>query len=239
MPNSLPALFCTLILYVLCPTVQSQPADVSSAITPSTRLDGYKLIPGSSTKQLTFTVKNAADNKKAGALTEEMQHSPNIILASPYRYFSDEPNSNSGWYIEYAFSTFSVSRQELGEDNSGNLLDMGTRVSGEYLYMTPVFFYEFLPGGDTARKNESLKMGAGVGIGYQRIKGDIYLTEQLPVRRLNVDINKPGYAISVFFEYTINNYMLRARGNTPITTHGETQFNVYEFGLDIGYVISL
>lgn len=212
--------------------------------------NGFRMFVGTSTKQVTFTVQDKKTLRKQGALTEEMQTSPSIHFETPYYYFNNDPASKTGWYIELGYSSFAVSKQEIGDENSDVLVDMGTSVTGRYLYLTPVAFYNFgdlnikqgcgLSLSTTDACGQSFKFGIGIGIGYLQAKGDIILTETPGQERVSIDTNEIGSTIVVLMEYRLNNWMLRARGNFPTAVDEvtQTEHEIYEFAMDVGLAIT-
>jgi hypothetical protein len=154
------------ILIILC--ICSRPLLGHADQTTFSFLEGTTLNFGIAIKQLDFDVSDSDESDFNGTLTEGMYTTFFLSLGSPYRYFSE--SSNFGFYFEFGLSNFKMDSQEVGSDE----VDLGTSARGNYIYITPLVFYNF---GDKNPKKHSLKLGLGVGIGYLKSEGDIVFTD--------------------------------------------------------------
>ena len=133
--------------------------------------------------------------------------------SAPYITFIAFPNQISGglyWNVKYGYRSFEKNKQkfDLAEDASrgGNNSflkegDLGTRNSAEIYYFIPSLYYHFF-----RESAVSLMIGLGYGLGYAKIKGDLYITDSYAKSNLDEDChdyllnNKSHENISQFCE---------------------------------------
>ena len=196
---------------------------------------GYTLTLGAAYKTVYFAVSERGSNITQGTLTNDGQITPSIIVKTPFYYFSDSPSASLGWFVEYGYSSFEVNKQAVGEYL--NEIDMGTSVTGKYLYVVPVLFYNW---GDAYIKNGrglSLKLGLGPGLGYLQAKGNIVLTETTNETE-DVNFSAFGGAIAIVLDFRANNFLMRVSSNGPSPSHGNRVYSVHEEIFEIGYTFT-
>lgn len=185
---------------------------------------GFRLALGVSSKSLDFDVYEKGKGDPAGTLTESRYNALFLSFGSPYRFFAD---SNLGYYWEYGFSSFRMTRQVVGSNEAE--VDLGTSVHGRYVYGTPVLFYRF---GDD---RHGLILGAGVGLGYLKARGSIVLTEVSGQPRHDVDVSGVDWAYGILIDYRYRGFIVRARGFGPSLTRGGFEYDIFDYSLDVGY----
>jgi hypothetical protein len=114
--------------------------------------------------------------------------------SAPYITFIAFPNQISGglyWNVKYGYRSFVKNKQnyELTEDSSrgGNnsfakVGDLGIKNSAEIYYFIPSLYYHFL-----RNSAISLMIGLGYGLGYAKIKGDLYISDSYVKSNLDED----------------------------------------------------
>lgn len=196
---------------------------------------GYNLTVGLAVKTVYFTVSERGSNIELGTLTNQAQITPSLLFATPFYYFTDPQRSAFGWYLESGYSSFKADRQVVGADLKE--VDMGTSVEGEYLYITPVVFYNWGDPYVTAEHGVAFKFGIGVGLGYLQARGNIVLTESTnQVEPVNVD--KYGGAVSVILDLHIQNIVMRIVTGGPSPSSGNRVYTLQEQYFALGYNFS-
>ena len=213
-------LFAAIILVLLPFPIKAEDDD--------SLLAGYSFTVGASAKELTLNYyRSADDSDPAGIMTGGLYYTYLLRASSP---FTLRENSRWGYYFETGFSNYSLSKQNVGEEE----LDLGTSVSGTYWYITPVGFYLYgpVPG---EKKELSILTGIGVGIGYLKAKGSMKLTEDGSNQLHNVDKDEIDIAVSVLIEAYYGHWVSRIYGGGPYTESRQDAYNIVNFSWDVGY----
>lgn len=115
---------------------------------------------------------------------------------------------------------------------------MGTSVNGSYFFAAPVFFYNFSDRTTRNGKGHAFKFGVGVGLGYLRANGNIILTEDHSQRLLNINVDEFAHSINVLMDYQYGNFIIRARGGGPRVDDGPIEYSIFEFAMDMRYIVT-
>ncbi len=193
---------------------------------------GFNLTVGASYKKVTFEVSERGSNIKQGALTDDGQLTPSLILDTPFYYFTDPGKSAFGWFVEGGYSSFEVNKQAVGKYSEE--VDMGTSVSGKYFYLVPVIFYNWGDAYIEDGNGVSFKVGLGPGIGYLQARGNIVLTETTNETE-TVNFSEFGGAIVTLLDFRAGNFLMRYRIGGPSPSTGNRVYTVYEESFEIGY----
>lgn len=191
----------------------------------------YTLTVGVSAKEMDFDYyRHSGDSSPSGTMTEGMYFTYLLRAGSPYVLIEGQ---KVGYYFETGISDFSMSKQNVGDEET----DLGTSVAGRFWYVMPVGFYVFgpLPGN---KKELSVLAGAGIGIGYLDAKGDMLLTEDGSNELHQVDTNGVDIAVSVLIEAHYNKWVSRIYGGGPLLDVGESTYSLFDFVWDFGYTHS-
>ncbi|MDH3975428.1 MAG: hypothetical protein OEV42_14205 [Deltaproteobacteria bacterium] len=130
---------------------------------------------------------------------EELE--PALSVKSLNNYIA---NSSFGYFVEFGIESYSLSGS--GEDNTG--------IDGEYLYLTPTVFYDFLK---NSSGDHSFKIGAGFGLGYMSAEGRVMVEGPgLPIK--TIDGKDFGTSIGLMLEYKYKNWVFQAKEYTPGAT---------------------
>lgn len=191
---------------------------------------GYKLTIGLTVKETDFDYYRNSDTDPdpAGSMTEGMYPTWLLRLGSPYHFFS---GSRWGYYIETGLSNFSMSKQNVGDEEK----DLGTSVHGRFVYVAPVLVYLFGPP-PKGRDEWSFITGVGVGAGYISARGDMILTEDGSNEHIDVNVDGVDFAGGLLLEAHYGNWVSRIYGGGPFIDVGANTFSVFEFSWDFGYV---
>ncbi|MGA1871054.1 MAG: hypothetical protein ACMUJM_21175 [bacterium] len=191
--------FSTILYSVILPT--SLKAEDDAAL-------GYTLTIGVAAKQLDFDYyRPEDDNDPAGSMTEGMYFTYLFRAGSPYNL---SENKKWGYYFETGFSKFSMSKQNVGDEEK----NLGTSVKGHFWYVTPIGFYLFGPV-PSNKKEISLLAGIGIGAGYIDAKGDMILTEYGSNELHKVNHRGFDLAVSILLEAHYGKWMTRIYGGGP------------------------
>ena len=192
---------------------------------------GYTVNVGVASKQLDLDVYDAGNVDYNGSLTEGSYVGLHLSVNSPYNFFSK--NGNLGYYYEYSLGSFKMELQNTttGEEN------LGSSASGNYVYFTPVVFYNI---GDNIKlkKKDAFLVGMGIGLGYLQASGDIYFTETTN-ELFDIDVNGFDVSITILMEYQHNDWFVRVQDSGPDISSGNYEYTISDFSLLVGYSIRL
>lgn len=205
-------------------------ADINSI--PSSPKKLFFIDYGISATQQSLDVYSVDSINPLGTLTSNMYIYPRFNIGINDIYFK---NSNFGYYFVFRALPFRMKKQEL---NNLKEVNLGTSASGYFLNITPVFFYHY---GARTYKNvsdRSFKIGAGIGIGYLRAKGDIILTNTTPQQYHKFNIKSDGTSLGggVMMEYRWGEWLLRAYGGGPSVTEGPYEYDLFDFSMYFGHI---
>ena len=131
---------------------------------------------------------------------------PALSVKSMNRYFT---NSSFGYFIESGIESYSLHRNVLSGSEA-----VKTRLDGQYFYLTPTVFYDFIKG---SPGHKSFKIGAGFGMGYLTADGKVKIEGPgLPIR--NIDGKSFGTSFGLMLEYSYENWVFIAKEYTPGAT---------------------
>ncbi|MDH5389316.1 MAG: hypothetical protein OEY06_12835 [Gammaproteobacteria bacterium] len=201
-------------------------------------LQGYRIDLGLSVKDAQFNVRDNANSNGAGDLailgtmTDDAQATLLLSLGSPYTYFND---SEFGYYFEFGASSYNMDTQLVSVNGIKTEEKLGTSVSGKYLYLTPVLFFNFGDKYLKLNKHHSLKLGLGAGIGYLEAHGDIIFTNSPLQEHHVVDIDTLGLSIAMLIDYRYNQWLLRLSLAAPGTEKNNLSYEMTDAALNIGY----
>ncbi|MDH5178382.1 MAG: hypothetical protein OEZ39_17960 [Gammaproteobacteria bacterium] len=154
------------------------------------------------------------------------------------------PTSNFGYQFSFNIDSFNINHQLL---NDGQFVNLNTSVKGEYIYITPVLFYNFGDKQITDGQGEYFRIGLGFGAGYLKASGSMYMTERNAATPTKIDINETTQSISFLLEYRYADYIARFTAGGPKTrprlielTFPEfalAEYTAFDIALSLGYVI--
>ena len=194
-------------------------------------LNGYTLTLGFAMKELSFDYyRSDNDIFPAGSMTEGMYPTYFFRAGSPYVL---SENKKWGFYFEAGFSNFSMSKQNVGNDE----IDLGTSVDGNYWYITPIGFYLF---GPVPKNKDELSVitGIGLGPGYVSARGNMILTEDGSNELLKVDTQGVDLAVSILIEARYGKWVSRIYGGGPFLTSNSSTYSAFDFTWDFGYIFT-
>lgn len=146
-----------------------------------------------------------------------------LSVKSMDSYFT---NSSFGYYIEFGMDSYAFNRNVLS--GSG---EVNTRLEGRYWHLTPTVFYDFFkrsPG------DWSIKIGAGLGIGYITADGLVMIEGPgLPIKA--IDGNDFDTSIGIILKFTYKHWVFLAKEYTPSAKIDGVDFKIELPTFIVGY----
>lgn len=156
-------------------------------------------------------------------MTSDKDLKPALSVKSMNMYFT---NSSFGYFIESGIESYSLHRNVY----PGSVA-VKTRLEGQYLYLTPTAFYDFIKGNPG---HESFKIGVGLGIGYLTADGKVMINgPEIDIR--TIDGKNFGTSIGLILEYTYENWVFIAKEYTPGATIDGIDFIIELPTFMVGY----
>ena len=219
-----------LLLFIITPKVSW------SDEPPADYLSSYRFTVGVSAYAGEFSVgpfSAFSDNTSPafGTLTEDFSYTPYVSLGSPYKFLGE---TNFAVLMEYDFTSFSLNKQDV----DGKDIDLGTSVSGYSAFVTPNITMSLMGRQPYGKYKQSLIIGSGLGLGYLRATGDIIYTETT-LERKDINISSLAYALSVFGDYRIGNFVSRITLSMTGVPRGDIEYRYTGYALSIGYIFDL
>lgn len=177
---------------------------------------------GLSVRQLSLDVYEKGSTDPEGTLTDDYRVTPVLGLESGNAYFSE---TNLGYKIAFNLGWFEMSTQEVNLED----VNLDTSAKGYYLYAMPVGFYDFFKD----KRDSSLLIGFGFGLGYLNASGDIIFTGSSPQTRHEFDISELTYSYGLFLEYDINSWSFSISLFGPEVSYGAYEYNLFDFGMTV------
>jgi hypothetical protein len=151
-----------------------------------------------------------------------------LSVGTPYHYFGE---TNMGYNLMWNVSSFHMNKQEVSGEND----DLGTSVTGNFMYLSPTLFYNFGDKRTSGSTGTSLKICLGAGVGYLRADGDIILTETPSRERLTVDVDAFSWAYGVSFDLRMGRLFMKLAGAGPEVNKGGHMYILNDISYTIGY----
>ena len=136
-------------------------------------------------------------------------------------------NSRFGYNIVSMVSSFKLAHQE---NSNGDLVNLGTGVSGTFGYIFPMVFYLA-----TLGDNAFFKLGVGVGVGFADFNGNVTLSDGT-TSNISHNINKPVPVIGFSAEIRWGRMILSFSDNGPGFSKGDFEFFVSDASLNFGII---
>lgn len=145
--------------------------------------------------------------------------------------------------IEAGYSEFELDKQFV----DGAKTDLGTSIEGKHVYIMPQLLYNTSEIGVHPNKENGLRVGGGLGIGFLQASGSAIYTDPKTQSSANpdeihtIDINSAGLSMKLFLEYryyglfigTHFKYILaNDDGNN---TNSDYFYSLYDVGMSLGY----
>ena len=140
-------------------------------------------------------------------------------------------NPNFGYSFMFNVSSFDADRQETTVDV---FEDLGTRASGQFIYVVPVFFYQW---GESRYLGQYTRIGVGVGLGISRFDGDIVLDGPSGLETVSLSNTRTELkaASGLFIESRWNHWGIRVSVAGPTIEDDIYKIQVEDVAVNLGY----
>ena len=140
-------------------------------------------------------------------------------------------NPNMGYSFMFNISSFDADRQETSVDV---FEDLGTRASGQFIYVVPAFFYQW---GESRYEGKYTRIGIGLGLGISRFNGDIILDgpsgpETVSLANTRTELKA---ASGLFIESRWNHWGIRISVAGPTIEDDIYKIQVEDVAVNLGY----
>lgn len=195
------------------------------------RPDHSNLLLGFSAKSLDYDYYRPADAiDPAGTMTSDFSLFPLFRIQLPYQM---KGKRQWGWYTEFEAKPFELSEQLVDDQ----VVDLDTAVEGWFWHVTPVVFYRWQISKNTEVFH--ILQGLGVGLGYQRVSGNMKLTEDLSNDLVQIDSDGFDLSVSVITEFQYQHWLARVYAGGPILDQKDSSTSVFDISLELAYRIPL
>lgn len=136
-----------------------------------------------------------------------------------------------GYTFSFNLSSFDADQQEIDKDV---FEDIGTRVSGSFIYVVPTVFYEW---GNYHKTGRFTRLGFGLGLGFTKFNGDIILTESIDQERLDLSskASRLRVASGIILETRWNHWGLSLSVAGPSFENDSYEVQVQDTAIHLGY----
>ncbi|MDH3974619.1 MAG: hypothetical protein OEV42_10115 [Deltaproteobacteria bacterium] len=183
---------------------------------------------GVSTKWVHLKGKERSTGYEVVDMTGDTDQGLVLAVKSMDNYFA---NSSFGYFIELGIDSYAVDRNVT----SGSEV-VHTKLEGYYLYLTPTLFYSLFKGNPN---DWSLKMGAGLGIGYITADGLVKMDEGPGLPARSIDGKDHDISFGIIMEYTYKNWVIQAKEYTPGATIDGIDFKIELPSVIVAYKFDL
>lgn len=191
-------------------------------------VNGATLTLGAGVRQSGIKVIRTSDRAE-GTIVQRNDEAYFISYSTRPSYFKTAPHA--GYTLSFNLSSFDADQQEIDKDIYE---DIGTRVSGSFIYVVPTVFYEW---GYYRKTGRFTRLGLGVGLGFTRFQGDIILTESSDQQRLDLDseASKLRVASGIILETRWNHWGLHLSVAGPGFENDGYEIQVQDTAIHLGY----
>lgn len=191
-------------------------------------IDGASLRLGIGTRQSGLEVVRKSDGA-AGKLVQRDEKAYFLTYNLKPRFLDSNPNL--GYNFLFNLSSFNANLQETSKNVYE---DIGTRTSGEFIYVVPTFFYQW---GEYRYDGKYARIGIGLGLGLMRFDGNVALTGpsgqetiSLANRHTNLRV-----ASSFMLEGRWNHWGIVVSAAGPTLETDEYQIQIEDVAINLGY----
>ena len=191
-------------------------------------IDGASLRLGVGTRQAGLKVIRKSDDAE-GKVVQRDEEAYFINYSTKPAFLKSSPNF--GYTFMFNLSSFNANQQETSKDVYE---DLGTRASGEFIYVVPTAFYQW---GEHRYEGKYTRIGIGLGLGLMRYNGDIILDGPSGQETLTLSDSSTNLKIA-------SSFMLESRWNhwgIMLSVAGPTLENdlytiqIEDFAVNLGY----
>ncbi|MCW8956012.1 MAG: hypothetical protein OQL09_03950 [Gammaproteobacteria bacterium] len=191
-------------------------------------VNGATLTIGAGVRQSGIKVIRTSDRAE-GTVVQRNDEAYFLSYSTRPTYFRTAPNA--GYTFSFNLSSFDADQQEIDKDV---FEDIGTRVSGSFVYVVPTVFYEW---GNYHNTGRFTRLGFGLGLGFTQFNGDIILTESTDQQRLDLssEASKLRVASSFILETRWNHWGLSLSVAGPSFATNDYEIQVQDTAIHLGY----
>jgi len=191
-------------------------------------IDGASLRLGLGVRQAGLKVTRKSDGAE-GKVVQRDEEAYFITYSTKPGFLKSSPSV--GYTFMFNLSSFDADQQETSKDVYE---DLGTRASGEFLYVVPTVFYQW---GESRYEGKYTRIGIGVGLGLTRFNGEVLLSG--PSGNETVSLSdtrtKLKAATSFILESRWNHWGIRLSVAGPTQETEEYNIQVEDVALNLGY----
>lgn len=133
-------------------------------------LEGAHVTVGLAWQNLVVNVKESDTNRKLGEVRDSANPSPSISFDLRPSYILE---SKWGWGIGFNYGDAYALEQRITRSGKNEDVDLGSYMTSTMITVTPNTFYQF----GEQYGDEYFRIGAGLALGYAKVRGNVYLTE--------------------------------------------------------------
>ena len=191
-------------------------------------VNGATLTIGAGVRQSGIKVIRTSDRAE-GTIVQRNEEAYFISYSTRPTYLKKLPNV--GYTFSFNLSSFDADQQEIDKDVYE---DIGTRVSGSFIYVVPTVFYEW---GNYLKTGRFTRLGFGLGLGFTKFNGDIILTESIDQPRIDAssEASELRIASSFILETRWNHWGLSLSVAGPGFVNDEYEIQVQDTAIHLGY----
>lgn len=191
-------------------------------------VNGATLTIGAGVRQSGIKVIRTSD-KAEGTIVQRNDKAYFISYSTRPTYFRTAPHA--GYTFSFNLSSFDADQQEIDKDVYE---DIGTSVSGSFIYVVPTVFYEW---GNYQKTGRFTRLGFGVGLGFTKFSGDIILTESTDQQRLDLssEASELRIASGIILETRWNHWGLSLSVAGPSFETDDYEIQVQDTAIHLGY----
>lgn len=191
-------------------------------------IDGASVTPGVGFRQAGLKVTRLSDGAEGKIVQRDDEA---YFLSYSTRPWYSEKYPNLGLSFIFNISSFNAGRQETGPDV---FEDLGTRASGEFIYVAPTIFYQW---GEHRYVGRYTRVGLGLGLGMARFNGDVILTSTPDQERISVSSTTTDLKLApgLLLETRWNHWGLRFTVAGPTLHQDEYDIQVEDMAFNLGY----
>ena len=191
-------------------------------------IDGASLRLGVGTRQAGLKVIRKSDSAE-GKVVQRNEEAYFLTYSTKPTFLKSLPNL--GYTFMFNLSSFDANKQEISNDVYE---DIGTRASGEFLYVVPTAFYQW---GEHRYEGKYTRIGVGLGLGLMRYKGNVELDGPSGQETITLsdDRTKLRIASSFMLESRWNHWGIIISAAGPTLENDTYQIQVEDVAINLGY----
>ena len=191
-------------------------------------IDGASLRLGFGIRQSGLKVIRKSD-KAEGKLVQRNDQAYFLTYSTKPTFLPVNPNF--GYSFMFNVSSFDADQQETAVDVFD---DLGTRASGQFIYVVPAFFYQW---GESRYQGKYTRIGVGLGLGISRFDGNIILNGPSGLETVSLSNTRTELktASGLFIESRWNHWGISISVAGPTIEDDIYRVQVEDVAVNLGY----